>query len=175
MDHWLDLFTGVTWKQFIDAGSTISGFRISQAVRAQKVKPGDILICYLTGVMRWVGLLEVVSSSKDASPIWGKGNFPVRFQVRPLVMLAPEHGIPMRELEGRVSFYSEPRHWGGFRGFLRASLNRFNPEDAKLVASLIHAAKANPIVRPVDEKKLSKSPTTLSKGTKEAMVRQRHW
>lgn len=25
--YWLDLFTGVTWKEFIDAGASVTGFR----------------------------------------------------------------------------------------------------------------------------------------------------
>ena len=52
MNYYLDLFTGVTWKQFRDAGATISGFRQSQVKRAQQIQTGDIFVCYLTGVMR---------------------------------------------------------------------------------------------------------------------------
>ncbi len=43
---------------------------------AAKVQPGDILLCYLTGVMRWVGALEVVRATDDQSKIWGDEDFP---------------------------------------------------------------------------------------------------
>lgn len=158
MNYWLDLFTGTTWKQFRDAGANISGFRESQVKRASKVQPGDILICYLTGVSRWVGLLKVVRRSDDQTPIWGKGYFPLRFEVEPLLMLEPENGVPMRELEGQVSFYESPRQWGGFKGFIRGSLNQFKLSDGTLVADLISRAAANPVHRPVDPKKLTKKP-----------------
>ena len=90
MNYCLDLFSGNTWKEFREAGARVTGF--SQRMRRiqTKVKKGDIFLCYLTGVMRWVGALEVVGKSKDQRRIWKDAEFPVRFEVRPLVMLDPE-------------------------------------------------------------------------------------
>ena len=68
--YWLDLFTGTTWDEFRRAGGNITGFREKQRARSSKVKPGDIFLCYLTGVMRWVGALEVIGPSDDSRPIW---------------------------------------------------------------------------------------------------------
>jgi hypothetical protein len=48
--YWLDLFTGVTWREFHDAGGTVSGFRESRWPTLQKIKAGDYLPCYLTCV-----------------------------------------------------------------------------------------------------------------------------
>jgi len=59
MKYWLDLFTGTTWQEFQNAGSRVSGFRQRMRNIASKIQPGDILLAYLTGVMRWVGALEV--------------------------------------------------------------------------------------------------------------------
>jgi hypothetical protein len=95
MNYWLDLFTGTTWEEFNKSGATVSGFRQSQRAALQRVKPGDIFLCYLTGVMRWIGALEVVGPSRDTRQIWKGQDFPVRFDVRPLLVLSPEHGVPM--------------------------------------------------------------------------------
>ena len=59
MKYWLDLFTGTTWKEFQKAGADVTGFREHNWKRAQGIKPGDIFLCYMTGVKRWVGLLKV--------------------------------------------------------------------------------------------------------------------
>ncbi len=59
--YWLDLFTGATWDEFKKAGSNISGFRKSRWKSVQKIKPGDYLLCYLTGVSRFIGILEVTA------------------------------------------------------------------------------------------------------------------
>jgi hypothetical protein len=126
---------------------------------AGKVPPGDILLCYLTGVMRWVGVLEVVGPSEDTSPILGDGHFPVRFDVKPLLLLEPEHGLPMAELAGKVDFYRGPKDHGKFKGFIRMSPNRFAVErDGQLIFDLLKQAQASPVARPVDPKKLDRKP-----------------
>src|SRR5437660_1864596 len=133
MNYWLDLFTGTTWNEFRQAGAHITGFRATTRGVSKAVKPGDIFLCYLTGVMRWVGALEVLGPSLDRARIWKFDDFPVRFEVRPLVMLEPEHGVPMSELEGRVAFYAGAEQRGGFKGFVRRSPNRFQrAEDGAL-------------------------------------------
>jgi hypothetical protein len=58
--YWLDLFTVETWKEFLDHGGNVSGFSERRWATVQKIKLGDYLLCYLTRVSRWVGLLEVV-------------------------------------------------------------------------------------------------------------------
>ena len=81
--HWLDLFTHVTWQEFLDAGANVSGFRESRWNTLQKVKIGDYFLCYLTGLSRWIGLLEVTSASfRDTSPIWKDDSFPSRVKVK---------------------------------------------------------------------------------------------
>lgn len=159
MNYWIDLFTGTTWDEFRQAGSNITGFREKRQGIAGRIKAGDILLCYLTGVMRWVGALEVISLTQDTSPIWKYANFPVRFEVSPLITLDPEQGIPMDELEGQVDFFKGPQDKGKFKGFLRGSPNLFKcPEDGYLILNLLRQAQNEPILRPVDPRKLARKP-----------------
>jgi predicted RNA-binding protein len=107
-NYWLDLFTGVTWKEFLAAGGDISGFRESRWSVVQKIKPGDYLICYLTGVSRFIGMLEVISAPfKGSSPIWKDEDFPCRVKVKAVVVLTPETAVPVLELRDRLSFFRE--------------------------------------------------------------------
>lgn len=159
MNYWLDLFTGTTWREFREAGANVSGFSAKRRSFAQRIKKGDVLLCYLTGVMRWVGALKVGDPSTDTRRIWKDREFPVRFNVEPLLMLEPEHGVPMEELEGRVAFFATAKDRGKFRGFVRGSPNLFHDlKDAEFILSLLHAAEQNPISRPVDPKKLARKP-----------------
>jgi len=158
MNYWLDLFTGTTWRQFLEAGGTVSGFRQRQRKLAARLQPGDILLCYLTGVMRWIGALEVLKPTNDTRPIW-TDDFPVRFEVKPLVTLQPEHGVPMQQLEGKVDFYRGPEDRGKYKGFVRMSPNCVRcPEDGALILSLLRQAERAPVPRPVDPKKLARRP-----------------
>lgn len=126
---------------------------------AGKVMPGDVLLCYLTGVMRWVGALEVLGPSQDTRRIWQDDIFPVRFDVKPLVMLQPEHGVPMGELKGRVMFYETEDDSPGYKAFLRQSPNLFRRiSDGDLILQLLRRAESQPIARPVDPRKLARRP-----------------
>lgn len=159
MQYWLDLFTGTTWDEFHKAGAGVSGFRNRMRRTVAKMQPGDVLLCYMTGVMRWVGALEIVGPSDDKRDIWSVAEFPERVAVKPLVMLKPEHGVPMSELEGKVEFYQSPADRPGYKGFVRRSPYPFKrPGDGELVMQLLHQAQANPIFRHVDPLKLARKP-----------------
>ena len=49
MAYFLNLFTPETWIALQRQGATVSGFRERQLTTARdRIKPGDILLCYLT-------------------------------------------------------------------------------------------------------------------------------
>ena len=159
MTYWLDLFTGQTWEEFQRHGANVSGFRKRMHNAVERMKRGDVLLCDLTGVMRWVGALEVQGRSEDTSAIWQFDTFPERLNVKPLILLPPEHGVPMGELESKVDFYRSAADRPGYNGFLRMSPNRFKREaDAELILLLLRAAHDRPKKRPVDPKKLARKP-----------------
>jgi hypothetical protein len=143
--YWLELFTGKTWEEFLNYGSKVSGFSNRMRNNVSKIKPGDILICYVTGIMRWTGALKVLGSSNDTSKIWVDNDFPERLSVRPIVTLDLEDGIPMDNLEGHVSFYKNSEDRGKFKGFVRMSPNFFRVyEDGEYILNLLKKEKNKP-------------------------------
>lgn len=42
--YWLDLFTGKTLGEFIDAGASVTGFRETRWTTVQKMKPGSAIL-----------------------------------------------------------------------------------------------------------------------------------
>ena len=107
--------------------------------------------------MRWIGALEVLGKSSDNRKIWSD-DFPVRFDVKPLITLDPEFGIPMNSLEGKVTFFEDESDRGKFNGLVRGSPNRMTPEDGRALMDLLRRAVENPTSRPVDPKKLAYRP-----------------
>lgn len=157
--YWLDLFTGTTWEEFLQAGGTVSGFRARMKKTVQQIQPDDILLCYMTGVKRWVGALRVTGPSRDISDIWSIAEFPARVAVEVIIALSAEQGVPMDALQGKVDFYEGPKDQGKFKAFLRGSPRRFKRfEDAELILELLRDAKSNPVARPVDPRKLARKP-----------------
>lgn len=159
MKYWLDLFTGMTWEEFRKSGATVSGFSDRMRKNVERIAAGDVLLCYLTGVMRWIGALEVLGASQEKRRIWKDAEFPARVAVKSLVMLSPENGVPMGELEGKVSFYRGKADRGKFKGFIRMSPNLFRAQtDGDLILKLLQEAERAPVARPVDAKKLARRP-----------------
>ena len=143
MNYYLNHFTAYTWSAFQDHGSTISGYPERARSRAAAVKTGDLFICYLIGLSRWCGAIEVVEGPYiDDEPIFSPVNdkFVVRFRVKPLVVLDPEFAIPIGELWTQLnctkgSDRSNARWVGSAK--LRTSLARMDAEDGDLIVQYL--------------------------------------
>jgi predicted RNA-binding protein len=160
--YWLDLFTGTTWEEFLAAGGAVSGFRERRWKTVQQMKPGDYLLCYLTGISRWIGVLEVVSEPfKDTTPIWKDEAFPARVRVRSVTTLSPETAVPVFELRDELSVFRDLKNPNAWTGHFRGSPARWKPADGQAVVAAILDAKDNPISRPVDAAKLARRPRAL--------------
>ena len=61
MAYYIDLFSPETYQAYGNSTRTISGFRERHRGIASHLKSGDKLICYMTKLSRWVGILEVVN------------------------------------------------------------------------------------------------------------------
>lgn len=114
-------------------------------------------MCYVTGIMRWVGASRVVGAVTDDRKIWHERDFPVRLRVEPEVMLEPEEGIPMVQLAGKVSFYADASAPHGYNGVLRSSPTLLKSSaDGELILEMLREQKLHPVSRPVDPRKLEK-------------------
>ncbi len=160
INYWLDLFTGNTWDEFVAAGSSVSGFRQSREKVVQKIKPGDYFLCYVTGISRWIGLLEVAGPVyyDDQTRIWSREAFPWRFPVKPLIQLSPENAVPVLSLRDKLSYFQNLKNPHLWSGHFRGSPAREKAEDAEIVIAALRDAEANPKPIPYDEKKYRRIP-----------------
>jgi hypothetical protein len=160
--YWLDLFTYSTWQQFLNAGASVTGFRDRRWTTVKRIRPGDYLLCYLTGVSRWIGLLEATSEGfLDHAPLWAEALFPARVKVKLIVVLTPETAVPVFELRNQLSVFRNLQNPNAWTGHFRGSPTRWKSSDGEAVAAALLAAKSNPVKRPVDLKKLQKMPPVL--------------
>jgi hypothetical protein len=148
--YWLDLFTVETWKEFLDHGGNVSGFSEKRRAVVQGMRPGDYLLCYLTRVSRFVGLLEVVDKPfLDKEPIWSSQVYPSRVRVQVIVALSPEHGVPVLDMREELTIFQNlpnPNYW---QGPFRRSPTKWKTADGEAVVRTLQEAKANPVERPL--------------------------
>lgn len=157
MTYYTNIFSPETYHAFTYSDKSISGFRIRQEGLANKLKPGDILICYITRLSRWCGLLEVIDGPfHDSTPIFLDEDdpFTVRFHVSTKVWLPLAETIPIHvdELWQQLSFTkSHDKKSSAWTGLLRNSLNKLNDKDGKLLAITLLKQSNDAIPYPLDE------------------------
>jgi hypothetical protein len=157
MAYYLDLFSPQTFEAFLGSSQDVSGFRIRQRNAASRIRPGSKLICYMTGLSRWCGILETIDGPyEDATPIFLPENDPfvVRFHVKPIVLLEPQKAIPIHEPEvwKALSFTKgyDPTS-STWTGKVRSSLVQIEDADGKYLESLLMRQKNGGREYPVDE------------------------
>lgn len=157
MTYYLDLFSPETYEAFSKSDRSVSGFRPRQRGAAQKIRPGDRLVCYMTKLSRWVGILEVESGPQDDNtPLFYTEDdpFTVRFKVKPLVWLPKEKALPIREerVWNALSFTREldttSHHW---TAMVRCSLRELDPADGATLERLLQEQATGGTEYPVDE------------------------
>jgi hypothetical protein len=154
--YYLDLFSPATWEAFRASARTVSGFQIRHWKTAQRIQPGDRLVCYLTKLSRWIGTLEVVDGPfKDETPLFYPENDPfiVRFHVRPIICLPVEHGVPIKEPElwDHLSFTAGYQAGtSAWATAVKGSLRSMTTTDAALIEGVLERQQAHPRVYPVD-------------------------
>jgi len=162
MAYYLDLFSPETYEAFTKSNRDISGFRVRQQNAASRIKVGDKLICYMTKLSRWIGVLEVISKwFKDDTPLFYERDDPfvIRFKIKPLAWLPKEKAIPMhdervwRGLSFTRDYNQGYLHWSGK---FRMSLNRLGEEDGQFLERLILAQAEGGDTFEVDEREYQK-------------------
>ena len=132
--YFLALFSEQSWQEFRAHGGKVYGTTKKKQTRAQKLVPGDFLICYISKRMVFAGVLQVTSPPRyDETPLYGQGVFPVRFDVDVVIAVDPDNGMPINELRDRLMIFRKlknPKIWSGF--FLKA-LNQFPKEDGDVI------------------------------------------
>lgn len=157
MAYFLDLFSPETYEAFGRSDHTISGFRPRQQGVAQRVRKGDRLLCYMTRLSRWFGVLEVIDGPfNDDTPIFYDQNDPfvIRFHVQSIVWLPVEKAIPIHEdlVWKKLSFTrTHSKSSTAWTGKIRASLVELDEADGEYLEELIRKQAVDGQVFPLDE------------------------
>lgn len=166
MTYYLDLFSPQTHEAFSRSDRSISGFNMSQKSLASRLKSGDKLVCYVTKVSRWTGILEVLEGPfEDSKPIFypEKDPFTCRFKVRPAVWLPIEQSIPIHEdfVWDKLSFTKKfPKNSLAWTGRVRGSLGRMDDADGTFIEHALIAQASKLVKYQLSEEDLRKMAQT---------------
>ncbi|NJL95385.1 MAG: hypothetical protein HC915_17520, partial [Anaerolineae bacterium] len=153
MQAWTAVYTWATWQEFLSAGGSITGFPERRWSTVQRIVPGDLILAYLLGISRYVGVLEVAGAPfKGYKPIWSSRLYPCRVPVQVRLALLPEYGVPVSALGGDLSYFQDPRTWAVH--FRTAPIEETAP-DAEVILSALEAAAEEPLFRAYDPDRLA--------------------
>ncbi|MBW4541361.1 MAG: EVE domain-containing protein [Myxacorys chilensis ATA2-1-KO14] len=138
--YWLSLFNTTTWQEFQDAGAEVMGFPETRQNTVRRIKPGDYLLGYLTGVSRWIAVLEVTSEPyDDLSRIWKQALFPCRVKVKVVANVPLEAGVPVLSISKELRMFDNMKtpNWGLL---FRIAPRELHPSDGELITNAVKQA-----------------------------------
>src|SRR4051812_5206386 len=78
--YYINLFTAETWREIRENAEFAYSGQRQGARNRDRVKPGDVLLCYVTRVSAFVGALEVTSDvyeiDHEDEPTWASDLYP---------------------------------------------------------------------------------------------------
>ena len=155
MAYYFYPFSPESYAAFLDSPRDVVGVRPRFRAAADKVQPGEMLVCYLTRLSRWAGLLEVDSGShRDDAPLFRRENDPfvIRFKVKPLICLPAEQALPIHDHEvwRTLSFtHGQDKRAGRWKGRLHADLTRITEADGAYLVGKLCAQAADGKIYPL--------------------------
>jgi hypothetical protein len=144
---------------------------------AERIKPGDLLVCYVTRVSRWCGLLEIVDGPFiDDTPVFLPENDPfvVRFRVNAKVWFPIEQALPIHDNKvwGGLSFTQTLEKGSiAWTGKVRGSLVKLDDRDGQFLADEMAAQANAPATYALDDAERKKLAThTVNRSDKVVTV-----
>jgi len=154
--YYLNLFSPATYEAFSRSDRAVSGFQEKHHAVAKRVKAGDSLLCYVTKLSRWVGVLTVVDGPFiDATPIYAPDDpFIVRFHVTPDIWLPIEKTIPIKDdvLWANLSFTKGyDKGSSAWAQRVKGSLGIISDQDAAVILGVLRRQRDAGTTYPVDQ------------------------
>lgn len=132
----LALFSGQSWQKFRAHGGTVYATTKTKQTRAQKIEPGDLLICYVSKRQVFAGVLRVTGPAwYDETPLYGQDVFPIRLDVKVVIAVDPDGGVSVSELRDQLVIFSRLRNPKSWVGFFLNSFNQFPEKDGKIITA----------------------------------------
>jgi hypothetical protein len=126
-------------------GFGVIGVKERNRNRALEIEPGDVLVLYLTKVMRFAGAIRVTGDMyEDRTKLWpgkpGRSDpYPWRLPTEPVVVLPEAEWVPAEELKDDLEHVRKwpAEHWKlAFQGQLRT----VSDADARLLLGRLRSA-----------------------------------
>jgi hypothetical protein len=127
--YWVDFYTPETWRDSSEATHHhVGGFRLNREAAAARVAIGDYLMCYVSEIARFVGVVETTSLMEvNYKRLWGEDIWPIRFDTELVWKVENRSGLPLRAVLDHVG-YTRPA-----RSYVVPTLQQLHRRDAEYI------------------------------------------
>jgi predicted RNA-binding protein len=144
MANWIVVGSPENFEIARDRGFDMFGFKSSRRRESATMKPGDKLIFYLTGVMKFGGVADVTSEVfEDHSPVFKTEkkpgeDYPWRVQTKPDRLLTKGQWLDVKEYADRLEMTSRRGEY--WRLAFQGNLHKISDEDYDVISKDVDAA-----------------------------------
>jgi hypothetical protein len=144
MTSWIVVGSPENFEIARDRGFDMFGFKSSRRRESATMRPGDKLIFYLTGVMRFGGVATVKSEVfEDHTPVFKTEkkpgeDYPWRVQTEPDRILNKEQWLDVKEYADKLEMTSRRGEY--WRLAFQGNLHQISDDDYQIISKDVDAA-----------------------------------
>ncbi len=145
MANWIVVGSAENMEIARDRGFDMFGFKSTRGRMAAEMKPGDKLIFYLVGIMKFGGIVEVRSEVfEDHTPVFKSEkkpgeDYPFRVNTSPSVILDEDQWLDVKEYAPRLEMTRQRGEY--WRLAFQGNLHKISDEDFNLISTDAVAAE----------------------------------
>jgi predicted RNA-binding protein len=144
MANWIVVGSAENLEIARERGYDMFGFKSSRRRETATMKPGDKLIFYLIGVMKFGGIAEITSEVfEDHSPVFksekkAAEDYPFRVKMRPDRILDADQWLDVKDFATRLELTRKRGEY--WRLAFQGNLHQISDEDYKEISDAVDAA-----------------------------------
>jgi predicted RNA-binding protein len=145
MAYWIVVGSPENFEIARDRGFDMFGFKSTRRRESAEIKPGDKLIFYLTGVMKFGGIAEITSDVyEDRTPVFrsekkAAEDYPFRAKTQPDRLLDKDQWLDVKEFATRLEMTRRRGEY--WRLAFQGNLHKISDEDYKEISDAVDAAR----------------------------------
>jgi hypothetical protein len=146
--YWIIVGSPDNFARTEELGFTVQGIKSRHRKKAERMKPGDKIVFYLTGKKAFGGIATITSPYFESHErIWQSGDpkkeaedYPFRVKIEPDVALPADQGIPAEPIARQMTYVSKwpPANWTlAFQG----NVHEIGEDDYALIRAAMESAR----------------------------------
>jgi predicted RNA-binding protein len=142
--YWIVVGSPDNFVRTAEYGFTVQGFKSRHRKKAERMKPGDKIVYYLTGRKAFAGIVTITSPFFESHErIWESGNlnkaaedYPFRVEIEPEIVLPVAEAVPAEPIARQMTYVAKwpEANWTlAFQG----NLHEIREDDYRLIRDVI--------------------------------------